>query len=148
MRAFQSRTGFTVLELQLVVAIMSILSSTVMLAVDPARNLAQAYNSQRWMDVNGIMRAVQQYEIDNGGKMPATVLAASREICRTEAKRCIGMVDLTVLTAHKKYLTRLPVDPVSASENGTGYFIFRDADDRVNVTAPFAQLGSDISINL
>lgn len=130
------------------VAIIAILASIILIAINPARNLAQTNNAQRWLDVNAIEKAINQYAIDSAGQVPSTITLGSTEICKTDAPSCSGLVDLSVLTLSKRYVTRVPSDPTSASTNGTGYYVNRDSYGRVTVTAPFAQLGATIEISL
>ena len=65
--------GFTLLEVLLVVAIIGILASVVIYAINPGRQLAQSRNSQRQVDTNTILKAAYQYSIDHNGAMPAGI---------------------------------------------------------------------------
>ena len=58
------------LEILLVVAAIAILAGIVILAINPAKQLAETRNSERWADVNTILNAVYQYAIDNDGNIP------------------------------------------------------------------------------
>lgn len=141
-------TGFTLIELLLVVAIITILAAIVIVALNTQRNIASSNNAQRWSDVNTTLNAIHQYSIDNSGILPSTIPtgAGGVEVCRTNATSCAGLVDLSVLTFEERYVLQLPIDPTSASANGTGYFVYKTAYDRVFVTAPFAQLGMTIEV--
>lgn len=57
------------------------------------------------------------------------------------------MIDLTVLTTNEKYLISIPFDPSGSSTNGTGYNIFKDANNRLTVTAPHAENSATISVS-
>ena len=65
--------GFTLLEILLVVAIISVLAGIVIVAINPAKQLGDARNAQRRADVATILSAVYQYIIDHGGTVPATI---------------------------------------------------------------------------
>ena len=141
--------GFTLLEILLVVAAIAILAGIVILALNPAKQLAETRNSQRWADVNTILNAVYQYSIDNNGTIPASITATETEICSDDT--CDTFVDLTPLTTDEVYLVGLPGDPSGGNTDtttgtGIGYTITRTANDRVTVNAPGAERGATISV--
>ena len=142
------QSGFTLLEVLLVVAIIAILAGIVIVAINPAKNLGDTRNSQRSSDVNAILSAASQYTLDNNA-LPAGITAVPTEICATSATTCTGLVDLTPLTTAGKYLSVLPKDPQCATlcaPNGIGYKISKDTSDLITVTAPFAEQGKTISV--
>ncbi len=143
-----SRSGFTLLEVLLVVAIIAVLAGIVIVAINPAKQLADSRNSQRKSDVNTILSATYQYMIDNAGNIPTGIAEsascdtpATNEICKTGAASCTGLVDMSDLTAGEKYLVSLPSDPSNpaANVNGTGYFIAKSVNGRLTVCAPQAE---------
>lgn len=140
------RAGFTLVEILIVIATMSILAAIVIIAINPARQIAQANNAQRRSDVNTILNAVSQYSVDNSGNLLSTITTIATEICRTGGV-CTGLIDLSVLTASELYLISLPTDPQATNPNGTGYQIRKTANNRVVVSAPNAQLGTTVSVS-
>lgn len=139
------KKGFSLLEILLVVAAIGILSSIVILAVNPGKQLAKVRNTERIASVHNILQAVLQYNLE-AGVFPESIGTIPAEICRTDASNCNGLVDLSVLTHNQEYLPSLPIDPASASPNGTGYGIFRMPSGRITVTAPGAERGAIIEI--
>ncbi|MBU1033005.1 MAG: prepilin-type N-terminal cleavage/methylation domain-containing protein [Patescibacteria group bacterium] len=139
--------GFTLIELLLVITIIIILASIVLIAINPARNIAQANNAQRYSDVNTIINAIHQYTIDNDGILPSAITSVDTEICQTDASSCSGLIDLSAVTFEERYVLELPTDPTSASTNGTGYYVQKDAYDRITISAPFAQLSATIEVS-
>ncbi|MDQ5943743.1 MAG: ral secretion pathway protein [Patescibacteria group bacterium] len=141
--------GFTLIEVLLVVAIIAILAGIVILAVNPAKQLADTRNAQRRSDVNTIINAIYQYSIDNNGNLPASIVVAAadpaNEICTTGGT-CTGLTDLGVLTANGTYLVSMPRDPSSNDANNTQYKVVRDANNRVTVSAPDAEQGASITV--
>jgi prepilin-type N-terminal cleavage/methylation domain-containing protein len=139
-------SGFTLLEILLVVAAIGILAGIVIFAINPTRQLAQTRNAQRRVDVTTIINAVHQYAIDNKGVLPATITSSATGVCKSGATSCSGLIDLSVLTANGKYLTSLPADPSNTSTTTTGYLISVDDNGRVTVSAPSAEQSETISV--
>ncbi len=146
---FQSRKGFTLLEVLLVVAAIGILAGIVILAINPGKQLGDTRNAQRKVDVNTILNAIYQYAIDNGN-LPATITTTQAEVCLTgtgvASATCGALIELTPITVNEKYLVRIPTDPQGATTTfGTGYHVKKSANGRVTVTAVAAE-GTVISV--
>lgn len=141
----QTNNGFTLIEILLVVAAIGILAGIVILAINPNKQLGDTRNAQRRADVNTILNAVYQYSLDNSGVLPTSITTTQTEICKTGGS-CSGLIDLSVLTANEKYVTKIPFDPTGASTDGAGYEIVKTANNRVMVVAPDAEQSASISV--
>jgi prepilin-type N-terminal cleavage/methylation domain-containing protein len=138
-------SGFTLLEILLVVAAIGILAGIVILAINPGKQLGDTRNAQRKADVNTILNAVYQYSVDNNGVLPTSITSSSTEICHATST-CTSLIDLGVLILNEKYLTAIPSDPQGGNAvNGAGYYIGKNANGRVTVNAPKAEQGAAIS---
>lgn len=62
----QTKKGFTLLELLIVIGILSILSTTVVLVINPAQLLKKARDSQRISDLNTLKTAIAYYITETG----------------------------------------------------------------------------------
>lgn len=142
----EHKHGFTLIEILLVVAAISILASIIIIAINPTKQLGDTRNATRRVDVKTIIDAVYQYAIDSNGALPPGITNVVTEICKTGGN-CAGLIDLSVLTASEKYLTAMPTDPGGGcNANGVCYRIVKTANNRVTVSAPNAEQGAVISV--
>ncbi|MCK9393341.1 MAG: type II secretion system protein [Candidatus Paceibacterota bacterium] len=131
------KIGFTLLEVLLAVAAVTILSGIVILAINPNKQLADARNAQRRIDVNTILNAVYQYAIDKKGTIPTSITTTATPICRSGfVDNC---ADLAVLTLGQEYLTDIPIDPSSPLGSSSGYTVMKNINNRIIVGAPLAE---------
>jgi len=135
------RTGFTLIEIMLSIALLMILASITIIAINPSKQLADSRDAQREADTFTLVQAVYQYASDYEGDFPSIITTDETEICATNATSCEGLSDLSALTDSEKYLIAVPVDPLCASvvsacgQNGTGYYIKLTENGRLYVNA-------------
>jgi type IV pilus assembly protein PilA len=143
--------GFTLIEVLLVIAMLAILASIVIIAINPGKQFASARDAQRQSDVYSILNALHQYALDNEGTFPEGLTSDELEICRTDSESCVDLVDLSPITDSERYLVSMPLDPqcpvssANCSENGTGYFVSVSENGRVTVNAYGAE-NNEISV--
>jgi prepilin-type N-terminal cleavage/methylation domain-containing protein len=149
--------GFTLIELLVVIGILAILLAITLIAINPARQFAQANNTKRSSDVNAILNAIGQYQAENHGALPANMPAAGAAAVEVKqgAAANVGDICASLVT---QYIAQLPVDPLT--NNGTavaatcpaGYAtnywvaVAAGTDKRVTVNAPAAELSATISV--
>lgn len=147
--------GFTLIELLVVIGMLAILSTVVLVAVNPLRQFAEARNSQRQSNVAAVLNAVSERVADNGGLF----ISSSSELtdsCRISLPTSVEDVAKSLLDLRPclvpTYVSELPYDPTSGSNtctssgcNGSGenydlkYTIVQDpSTNRVTVCAPLA----------
>lgn len=160
------KRGFTLLEILLVVGIIAVLAGIVIIAINPAKQLATVRNTERRSDLKQINNAMQQYYIDNAS-YPAAIPSSLTEICNTgilasssvtvNNTSCGSLVNLSRLVP--LYITAIPVDPQGAvaflekvlpiayaNANGTGYNIMKDSTNKLVITTERQELGVVIAI--
>lgn len=141
MRARPSASrGFTLIEILIVIGIIAILAAIVIIAINPAKQFAQARNSQRVANINTILNAVGQNIADNkgifGGVCSGTPLTANT--ASTSIDNGAGGSGKNLACLAPVYIPTFPQDPTAASGVDTGYDISVDGIGRVMVCAEAA----------
>src|SRR5436190_16210773 len=72
-KQIKNQKGFTLIELLVVIGILAVLLAITLIAINPARQFAQANNTRRRSDVLQILNAVHQYVASNSGQLPPAV---------------------------------------------------------------------------
>ena len=159
----QNSKGFTLLEILLVVGIIAILAGIVIIAINPARQLAQTRDTERRSDIKQLYNAMIQFYIDKGFYPASTTLSTTTltEVCDTgnledsdtavDTTSCSGLINFSYELV-PIYITAIPSDPSGASSTlafiptayaavgGAGYMVGEDTAGRLMVTAPLAEL--------
>ena len=144
---FEIRNGFTLVELIIVIAIVSILAAAIFVAIDPARRLHEARNARRQTDVVAMAEALKQYQVDHDGDHFGEVNNATGDVyhilgaqvlmcdttCSAVAVSNTDCVDLRDIGSD--YLATVPQDPKVGTENHTGYYILKDSNGTLTVGA-------------
>jgi prepilin-type N-terminal cleavage/methylation domain-containing protein len=134
--------GFTLIEILVVVALIAILAAITIIAINPAKNFADARDASRRSDVTTILNAVSQYVVD-GGTLAAD--AQTDVIPNCPATIEIG-TDVTVGDYYDlnegdrmipTYLVGMPYDPSTGTvDTQTSYTICQQgASGRFQVAA-------------
>ena len=145
---YKNKNGFTLIEVLVVIGIIAILAATVLVAVNPNRQFAQARNSQRISNVNAIINAIGQNIADNNGLF--TCSAGAIPSAETEMKSSDGYNIRPCLVPN--YLPEIPTDPedgnfVDTEHYNTGYKVSQnETTKRITVSAPSAELSQTILI--
>jgi len=150
----KQRKGFTLIEILIVIGLIAVLAGVLIVALNPARQFAQARNAQRWNNVDTILSAVISNLTDNKG----TFTCAAGTIPATAKV----MADATSLPAgynigpclSPTYAVSVPFDPsatgahwTSATDYNLGYTISQDATSgRITISAPGAELSQTITM--
>lgn len=154
-----NQKGFTLIEILVVIGIIAVLAAVVLIAINPARQFAQARDSQRTSNVTAILNAYGQRLADLKGTFAATGCTdiPSTAVDETTAVTMAGgplaaagnynIRDCLV----PNYIPELPVDPKTgtacpapgvtcAPGYNTKYMIYKSSNGRVTVLAPDTEL--------
>lgn len=143
------KKAFTLIELLVVIGILAVLLAITLVAINPAQQFQKANDTKRKADVNAILNAINQYQTNNSGQLPAGITTTAAEIGAGGA----GQVDLCSILV-PTYMAAMPADPLVS--NGapvtspcpasytTGYFVQLSSatGNRVGVYANQTQLAS------
>lgn len=134
-----TKKGFTLVELIIVIAIISILAAGIFVAIDPAKRFNEANNARRATDVAAILDALIKYQADNAGAhLPAvaaltpgeysvigTATTGCNTTCTAQATTQAACVDLSAIP--QNYLASVPIDPKAVDATNSDYYISRGA---------------------
>ncbi|SRR6266516_2339695 len=142
--------GFTLIELLVVIGILAILLAIVLIAINPARQFAQANDTKRRSDVNAILNGIDQYAADHSGNLPAGIPQAPA--AAVDIKSAAGGADICAALV-TKYIAAMPVDPKTGSWTDcttydTKYNVLQAAggDNRVTVSTVSELDGTPIAV--
>ena len=138
------KKGFTLIELLIVITILGILAAAIMVAINPARRMAQARDAKRKSDINAIANALVGFYTLTGGYPRERACDTSRGIYATPSDStswpCTGVTGSDwnttewindqliheMLVVNQAFLKRLPIDPIN---NITFYYKYEPRRD-------------------
>jgi type IV pilus assembly protein PilA len=146
--------GFSLIEILVVVALIIILATITIVAINPGKNFRDTRNAQRSSDVNAILSAVTQYTTD-GNQLPATVTACDPDnwkigveiATKTGVENTVSLAFLT--EGEDDYIVSIPTDPsISDADKDAGKtgYVICTIGTRVQVAAPTAEDGKEIVV--
>lgn len=149
-----AQQGFTLIEILLVVAILSVLLVVVFASLNPAQRLLETRNARRWNDINQVLTALHECIIDNslttcGLTNPlalsqiGTCSSGGATLCTGAAAACLNLDADTDLDS---YIASFPLDPSDGTAATTAYSV-QITNGIVTVSACSAEGGETISVS-
>jgi len=148
------KRGFTLIEIIIVVAIIAILASAVIIAINPAKNLRQARNATRWTQMNAVANGVYSYVIDQKGLFPECLYldGATRTVryiydAATTSPNLWGLRDLAdCAELEPVYMGKFPAEPQGAAYR-IGFMTDATTSDRIIIRSTAEEaIGENILI--
>ena len=147
--------GFTLIEILIVIGIIAVLAGIVIIAINPAKQFAQARDTQRQSNIEAILNGIGQRMADNMGVFDGP-FSSGQYTC----PKLYPDVTSTIYTDQTgggdpngvylgclvpTYLAGFPIDPsLNPSGDNTGYTLYLDDVGRITVCAPDAMKESSI----
>lgn len=137
MRKTKKNKGFTLIEILVVIGLIAILAAVVLIAINPARQFAQARNSQRLSNLNTILNAIGQNIADNKGVFTCSGIGNTIGSATSTIGTGSGNSDLSCLVP--TYIAGgIPMDPKTGTVADTDYEVSVSSGGRYMVCAPGA----------
>lgn len=114
----KSNTGFTFIELLVVMGIIAILSAIILVAANPSRQFASARDTIRINDIYQLINAVYEYSIENNGSYPPSITSTPTDVGTSGLNLAAYLV--------QTHIPRIPQDPTSGTQAITQYVMFSD----------------------
>lgn len=141
MNKIKKNRGFTLIEILVVIGIIAVLATIVLIAINPARQFAQARNAQRVSHTNSILNAIDQRIADCKGTFEGVCGGITCPTLPSTTTPIGSTLDNCLVPT---YLTAIPAEPVTGS---TGYTVVASSTSgRITITAPGVELGESISV--
>ena len=146
------KSGFTMIELMVIITGIGILLAVTVSYVNPLKRIGESRDARRSSDVESLAQALELYATDNSqipSDFSTPILAidekyvlcnsASSLTCDGDTHACVVVDDADFLV----YIDSLPVDPSKSSAADTGYYVMRKENQGKIVVGACNPYGSD-----
>ena len=108
----KEKKGFTLVELLVVIALVSVIAAMSLVALNPADIFARSRDSKRFADMAMLMNAFERYNIDNGSYPDLVgVMRISSSLPQEQTGPLQSAVNGWIVSDVSKYISRLSTDP-------------------------------------
>jgi prepilin-type N-terminal cleavage/methylation domain-containing protein len=140
--------GFTLIEILVVIGLIAVLATIVLIAINPARQFAQANNTQRESNVNAVLNAIGQLMADTKGKWPTEIPLDGTVLTLVSTNaNAVTLCNKLVPT----YIPAMPTDPSSSvpftnCSSFDAKYDIASSSGRMKVSAQSAELNATIQV--
>jgi prepilin-type N-terminal cleavage/methylation domain-containing protein len=138
MEKVKKYSGFSLIEILIVVGLILILAAITIVAINPAKHFRDTRNSQRSADVSEMLNAVTQFTSEEGRTLADLGSIPLCEDGVTPASIGTSGVDLDASLVDE-FIVEIPKDPTNGTDADTGYTICQTDGGRVEIAAPRAE---------
>lgn len=152
--AIYNKSGFSVTEFIIAVAVMGILAAILIVLLKPSIRVGEGLDAQRRQDLQTIAKALEYYAADHNGNLPSffsssTVGVGQKSpICSTAGTKSCGDQTRACIVVNSPdfigvYLASLPIDPDKTDATDSGYFLTRTDENTLalGVCKPYDSRG-------
>ena len=137
-----NKKGFSLAQLVVAISVLLILSAGVLLWIDPLVRVGVAKDQKRGQDLAMLKEAFGIYSSKQQGALPilGEITSAKKVLCSSVALLSCGEDEEYCLIVDDSdffasYLSALPVDPDKTSSSDSGYYLQKDANDKLVIGA-------------
>jgi type II secretory pathway pseudopilin PulG len=124
--------SITWLELIIIIGVIIMIAAAIgSIFMSPGKQITSR-DDVRKADLSRILDVIQEYQLLHEGEYPSGLEATFKDICKTEATDCTGLLVLPSKTS-------LPIDPLSSNPRSIGYRAKVTPNGEVVVSAPLAE---------
>jgi general secretion pathway protein G len=136
-RSMKKLTGFTLIEMLVVIGILGIIATVLFATINPVAQLQKANDAHRKSDLESLQRALELYYQDNG----CYPHAVSNEITINDGANCTNGTAVAWGTSWQvngqTYMSKLPKDPISSNNyvyysTGQSYYLYANLQRGAN----------------
>lgn len=146
------RSGLTLIEIIISVAMIAVLSAIYFFVANPAQQLAGSRNTERQLQLQAIMNAIRQNIADQSNEQFACANGPIPTSTKTMASSA-GSYNIGPCLVPTYGIFTMPFDPsassshyVSVNDYDTGYAIVMNASGSITLSAPNAEMSQTVSI--